>query len=188
MGVTGAGSDTRVTREEKQLEADRRRKMRRQPLILLGVLNALVLAVGTTAALDLRRLQTPGGTALAWVEAAVFGDCSVYRELSVPDRGTVERRTGMAVCKDLKAATGTARAQAGQIALLPGAAGCCRRTRGNGDLGGPRAPTRGGSDGAGAFAEGRRPLARRAGCRHLPSRRLRVSSGGTRAGWASCGA
>jgi len=121
-GAMGAGSDTRVTREEEQLEADRRRKMRRQPLILLGVLNALVLAVGTTAALDLRRLQTPSGTALAWVEAAVFGDCSVYRELSVPDRGTIERRTGMAVCKDLKAATGTARAQAGQIALLPGAA------------------------------------------------------------------
>jgi hypothetical protein len=123
MGLAGTRTDTAgVTREEEQLEADRLRKMRRQPLILLGVLNALVLAVGTTAALDLRRLQTPRGTALAWVEAAVFGDCSVYRELSVPDRGTVERRTGTEVCKDLKAATGTARAHAGRIALLPGTA------------------------------------------------------------------
>ncbi len=183
MGVTGGGPDTRVTREEEQLEADRRRKMRRQPLILLGVLNALVLAVGTTAALDLRRLQTPSGTALAWVEAAVFGDCSVYRQLSVPDRGTVERRTGMAVCKDLKAATGTARAQAGQIALLPGAA----VERGATATSAVRV-RRPGADRTVQvpFAEGRRPLARRAGCRHLPGRRLRVSSGGRRRRWASC--
>jgi len=111
-----------VTREEEQLEADRLRKMRRQPLILLGVLNALVLAVGTTAALDLRRLQTPGGTSLAWVEAAVFGDCTPYRDLSVPVPGVVERRSPGQVCKDLKATTAPARTETARIALLPGPA------------------------------------------------------------------
>jgi len=51
----------------------------------LGTLLALTLAVGTIAAIDLRRLQTPRGTALAWTGAAVFGDCTAYLALSVPD-------------------------------------------------------------------------------------------------------
>ena len=74
------------------------------------MLVVLSLAVGIVAAIDLRRLQTPRGTALAWTGAAVFGDCTAYDRLSIaPDS---ETRSEAAVCRDLRAATADARAAA----------------------------------------------------------------------------
>jgi hypothetical protein len=107
---------------EAEAEQARRRKQRRQPLILIALVNALVLLTGVTVTLDLRRLQTPGGTSLAWVQAAVFGDCEKYRTYSVadpassaPDRRTTEER-----CRDLRAATATARADSIRVKLTLG--------------------------------------------------------------------
>lgn len=106
--------------DEDLLEQARQRRIRRQPVILLAVLNALVLAVGSTAALDLRRLDTPRGASLAWVQAAVFGDCTPYAELSLPD--PADRRSDAQRCRDLRFRTRAARAMAAQIALRPGSA------------------------------------------------------------------
>lgn len=75
----------------------------------------LSLAVGTVAAIDLRRLQTPTGTALAWTGAAVFGDCTAYDRLSIPAES--ERRSDAAICRALRAATEDARAEAAGIGI-----------------------------------------------------------------------
>ena len=75
----------------------------------------LSLAVGAVAAIDLRRLQTPRGTALAWTGAAVFGDCTAYDRLSIAP--APERRSDAAVCRDLRAATEDARADASTIGI-----------------------------------------------------------------------
>jgi len=56
--------------------------VRRGPEVLVGV---LALGVGVVAAVDLRRLMTPTGTALAWTGAAVFGDGTAYERLSVAE-------------------------------------------------------------------------------------------------------
>lgn len=96
--------------------------MRRQPLILIALFNVLILATAITVTVDLRRLQTPGGTALVWVQAAVFGECEKYRTYSVadpvlaaPDSRTTDQR-----CRDLRAATATARADSIRIKLTLG--------------------------------------------------------------------
>lgn len=86
-------------------------------MLLLLVVNALVLAVGLVAAVDLRRLRTPGGTALRWVQAAVFGDCDDYLEFSVPATDVIDRRAPSDLCKDLRQATAQARADQLQIGL-----------------------------------------------------------------------
>lgn len=67
---------------ERSLQPQKARSIARGPIGLLAVLIALSLAVGAVAAVDLRRLQTPRGTALAWTSAAVFGDCTAYGRLS----------------------------------------------------------------------------------------------------------
>jgi hypothetical protein len=90
-------------------DPDLSRKARRQRVLLLLVVDALVLAIGTVAAIDLRRLATPGGTALRWVQAAVFGDCDDYLEFSVPSSDPAETRSRSELCKDLNAATKDAR-------------------------------------------------------------------------------
>ena len=79
------------------------------------MLVVLSLAVGTVAAIDLRRLQTPTGTALAWTGAAVFGDCTAYERLSIPDDS--ETRSDAAVCRELRASTEEARAEAARIGI-----------------------------------------------------------------------
>lgn len=56
---------------------------RRGPISLIAVCLGVALAVGIVAAVDLRRLQSPTGTALAWTGAAVFGNCTAYRDLSL---------------------------------------------------------------------------------------------------------
>jgi len=111
--------EDRWQRAEIEAEATRRRKARRQPLLLIGLINVLVLAVAATAVVDLRRLGTPQGTALAWTQAAVFGDCSDYLRLSVPAGTNADRRTAEQLCADLRQATSTARTNSARIALRP---------------------------------------------------------------------
>ena len=79
------------------------------------MLVVLSLAVGTVAAIDLRRLQTPRGTALAWTGAAVFGDCTAYDRLSIAPEP--ERRSDAAICRALTASTAEARAAASTIGI-----------------------------------------------------------------------
>lgn len=79
------------------------------------MLVGLSLAVGAVAAIDLRRLQTPTGTALAWTGAAVFGDCTAYDRLSIPPDS--ERRSDAAVCRELRTSTEDARAAAATIGI-----------------------------------------------------------------------
>jgi hypothetical protein len=64
----------------------------------------VALGVGITAAVDLRRLQTPRGTALAWTGALVFGDCTAFRRLTAgpPADAAVQ-------CGELRASSETAR-------------------------------------------------------------------------------
>lgn len=76
--------DRRYAQAEQRTEVRRVATVRRGPVSLVAVCLGVALVVGVTAAVDLRRLQTPEGTALAWAGAAVFGDCTAYRQLSVP--------------------------------------------------------------------------------------------------------
>lgn len=93
------------------------RKGRWQRLLLLAVVNALVFAVALVATVDLRRLQTPGGTALRWVQAAVFGDCDDYLEFSLPAPDVKDPRSPNELCTDLRQATAKARAEQFRIGL-----------------------------------------------------------------------
>lgn len=105
---------------ERILDVQAARRIRRTPWILIGLTALLVLAVGVTAAVDLRRLQTPRGTALAWTQAAVFGDCRAYLVLSAPPDPAGDRRTDDELCGMLRASTAPARSQARQITLTAG--------------------------------------------------------------------
>ena len=69
-------------RAEQKNEVRKAATVRRGPTSLIAVCLGVALVVGITAAVDLRRLQSPRGTSLAWVSAAVFGDCIAYRELA----------------------------------------------------------------------------------------------------------
>ena len=113
-------SDEHWARLEEEERERRQRKLRNQPRILLVVVNTLVLATGLTATLDLRRLATPGGTALAWTQAAVFGDCEDYLRYSVADRTVPDSRTEDQLCRDLRASTQQARADSVSIGLTLG--------------------------------------------------------------------
>jgi hypothetical protein len=115
--------DERVERlyaqAEHKLEGAKARQVARGPVTLIGVALGLCLAVGTVAAIDLRRLQTPLGTALGWTGAAVFGDCNAYLRLSVPDPQAVvtDRRSDDQLCAELRARTEPARVDAARIAI-----------------------------------------------------------------------
>jgi hypothetical protein len=93
--------------------------MRRTPGVVIAILLLLTLAVGVTAAVDLRRLHTPRGAALAWTEAATFGNCHAFLALSRPDHPTAERRPDDEICRSLRASTAKARSDVSQIALTP---------------------------------------------------------------------
>jgi hypothetical protein len=93
------------------------RKARRQRVLLLVLINALVLGVALVASVDLRRLRTPGGTALRWVEAAVFGNCDDYLEFSLPDADAPDPRSGGDLCRDLRASTKDARNHSATIGM-----------------------------------------------------------------------
>ena len=100
---------------ERSLEPQKARSIARGPIGLIGVLVVLSLAVGTVAAIDLRRLQTPRGTALAWTGAAVFGDCTAYERLSIAPED--EERSDEEICTELLASTQDAREMAGRIGI-----------------------------------------------------------------------
>ena len=97
-----------------------RERVRRQTVILLLVVNALVLGIATVVVVDLRRLATPEGTALRWVHAAVFGDCRDYLRYSVADPALPERRADAELCQDLRLATAEARRNSVAIGLEAG--------------------------------------------------------------------
>lgn len=94
---------------ERTLDLEAARRVRRTPGVVVGITGLLVLAVGVTAAVDLQRLKTPRGAALAWSQAAAFGDCRAYRVLSTPAPGRS--------CRELRDATAAARARPSDIAL-----------------------------------------------------------------------
>ena len=104
-------------RAEDKLDVYYAQRRRRGPPILLGTLLALTLAVGTVVAVDLRRLQTPRGTALAWTGAAVFGDCTGYLALSVPDPADPQEMRSDALCRALRQRSAANRSAATQIAI-----------------------------------------------------------------------
>ena len=100
---------------ERSLEPQKARSIARGPIGLIGVLVVLSLAVGAVAAVDLRRLQTPRGTALAWTGAAVFGDCIAYERLAIPVEE--EERSDEQVCARLLESTVEARQNAATIGI-----------------------------------------------------------------------
>ena len=104
---------------ELTLDAQAARRIRRTPWIVIGIAALLALAVGVTAAVDLRRLQTPRGAALAWTEAATFGNCHAFLALSRPDDPTAERRTEDEICRELRRSTAAARNDVTRISLKP---------------------------------------------------------------------
>jgi len=118
-GQDGAVStqEQRWAAAERTLDVHAARRIRRTPGVVIGILALLVLAVGVTAAVDLRRLQTPRGAALAWTEAATFGDCGGFLALSVPSDATSERRNDDEICRALRSSTAEARTNATRIAL-----------------------------------------------------------------------
>jgi hypothetical protein len=99
-----ATTEQRWAEAERSLDAQTARRVRRTPGVVIGILALLVLAVGLTAAVDLRRLQTPRGASLAWTEAAVFGDCRTYFALSRPV--DVDARSERDQCRQLRRSNG----------------------------------------------------------------------------------
>jgi len=95
--VSSQVSERQRAGELRNFQRDQRR-VRRTPYVTLGLLILLTLAVAVTAAIDLRRLDTPGGAALSWTEAALFGDCDRYQLLSVLEPGLEDPRPREEVC------------------------------------------------------------------------------------------
>lgn len=104
---------------ERTLDASAARRIRRTPWIIIGIVALLVLAVGITAAVDLRRLQTPRGAALAWTEAATFGNCRAFFALSRPSDPLADRRTDDDLCRALRDASAPARADVTRVSITP---------------------------------------------------------------------
>ena len=103
---------------ERSLEVVKANRVRRGPESLIAVLLLVSLSVGAVAVIDLRRLQTPRGAALAWTGAAVFGDCTAYARLSVPPRLAVrDPRSPAERCVALRRATQDAREQSGRVGI-----------------------------------------------------------------------
>ena len=71
---------------EAREEATRKRKGRRNAILVIGIINILVLVDGISGASDLRRMSTPQGAAAAWADAAASGDCDTYVDLEGPAR------------------------------------------------------------------------------------------------------
>lgn len=103
---------------EQSLEPQKQRSVARGPIGLIAVLVLLVLAVGTVVAVDLTRLRTPRGTALAWTGATVFGDCRAYERLSVPGPGSDDEDGARAQrCARLQEQTEPAREESGRYSI-----------------------------------------------------------------------
>lgn len=111
--------EERYAAAERTLDVARARRLRRTPAVLIALIGALVLLVAITAAIDLRRLQTPRGAALAWTEAATLGECRGYLALSRPVDVLSERRTDSQLCRALRAATADARTRGAALRITP---------------------------------------------------------------------
>lgn len=111
--------EQRWARAERSLDVQAARRIRRTPGVVIAILALLTLAVGVTAVVDLRRLHTPRGAALAWAEAATFGNCRAFLALSRPDDAAAERRTDDELCQALRAATEQNRNDVTRISLSP---------------------------------------------------------------------
>lgn len=111
--------EERYAAAERTLDVQRARRLRRTPLVLIGLIGALVLLVAITAAIDLRRLQTPRGAALAWTEAATLGECRGYLALSRPVDPLSERRTDDQLCRALRARTAEVRNRGVPVRIRP---------------------------------------------------------------------
>jgi hypothetical protein len=114
-----ATTEQRWAAAELALDAQTAKRVRRTPGVVIGILALLVLAVGLTAAVDLHRLQTPRGAALAWTEAAVFGDCRAYFALSRPV--DADARSESDQCRQLRRSTADARLSSANYSFTPGA-------------------------------------------------------------------
>jgi hypothetical protein len=99
---------------ERSLDVQAARRIRRTPAVLIAITGLLVLLVAVTAVVDLRRLQTPRGAALAWTEAAVFGNCRAYLSLSTA-RG--DDRSDDQICAALAQRTAPARRESNRYDL-----------------------------------------------------------------------
>src|SRR3954452_14618712 len=100
--MTTVDLEARYAEREAAGEERRRARMRRQPLLLIGLVGALVLGIGVVSSVDLRRLQTPQGVALRWTQAAVFGDCDDYLHFSVGSSLDADDRSRADLCRDLR--------------------------------------------------------------------------------------
>lgn len=111
-------------RQEERLDEVNAARVRRGPVSLVVVLLGVSLVVGITAAIDLRRLATPQGAALAWTSAALFGDCTAYRRLSLPDPQALvpDTRTEAELCAALQQRTADARSRPTQYGVTAGEA------------------------------------------------------------------
>lgn len=98
-------TSAREQREVEEFERQREAKIRRTVPLTQLVLIVLLLAFGITYVIDQRRLNSPGGTALSWAQAATFGVCNRYLDLSVPPPGVDEPRSDRQVCSELRART-----------------------------------------------------------------------------------
>ena len=116
--LSGRELNRRYAIAEQSLDRDRAKRARRTPVLLIALTALLIAGVGLVASADLRRLQTPRGTALAWTEAAVFGDCRGYDRLSLRDTaGAGDLRTGDQRCNALRQRSQDARLHSGSIRI-----------------------------------------------------------------------
>ena len=106
--------EERWRESERQMYAERAAKAARGRIITLAVLELLLLAVGIITVIDLRRLNTPEGAALAWTEAALFGECRGYSRLSLPEP---PEQGEDARCRELFEQATAARDEASMIAI-----------------------------------------------------------------------
>src|SRR3954452_12192338 len=111
--MTTVDLEARYAELETAAEERRRAGMRRQPLLLIGLVGVLVLGTGIVSSIDLRRLRTPQGVALRWTQAATFGDCDDYFRYST---GVLDRPRSE-VCRALRASTEDARQNNAEIGL-----------------------------------------------------------------------
>jgi hypothetical protein len=109
--------EARYAELEAAAEEKRRARMRRQPLILIALLQFLVVGIGLVAAVDLRRLETPQGVALRWTQAATFGSCDDYLHFSIGTSIGTDDRSRAELCRALRAMTEDARLNNAQIGL-----------------------------------------------------------------------
>lgn len=97
-------------RAEQKNEVRKAATVRRGPTSLIAVCLGVALVVGITAAVDLRRLQSPRGTSVSWAFAAVLGDCTAYRELSAAGLDDAQ-------CLELRERTEEARDDADEVSV-----------------------------------------------------------------------